>query len=223
MAVLAKRASKGHGSILGARSHESNAILKNPRRALSLNKHERPEATEPMKTRHNAQTALMIATVAMGGKTPSAIADTPPLHGLTEVSHAQVELSGGFWGPRLETHHKVTVPHAFNCLEADGHVTNFDKVAANDGKVALMRGPIVYCFEAADNPGIDFNKTFIPKTAEIKSEHRAELLGGVTVLKTQGLDEQNQPAELTAIPYYAWANREKGPMTVWINETPVQE
>jgi len=59
----------------------------------------------------------------------AATADPPPLQGLKEVSHAQVELRGGFWGPRLKTQDEVTVPHALNNLEKDGHVTNFDKAA----------------------------------------------------------------------------------------------
>ena len=36
----------------------------------------------------------------------------------------------------------------------------------------------------------------------------------------RALDAGRKPVDLTAIPYYAWANREKGPMTIWINETP---
>ena len=56
-------------------------------------------------------------------------AEVPPVRGLQEVNHAQVELRGGFWGPRLKTHHEVTIPHALDCLEKDGHVTNFDKAA----------------------------------------------------------------------------------------------
>ena len=102
-------------------------------------------------------------------------------------------------------------------------VYSHEKVLGNHGKVSLMRGPIVYCFERADNPNVDFSKTTIPTTADIKAEHRAKILGGVTVLQTLGLDEQNKPITLTAIPYYAWTNREKGPMTVWINETPMSK
>ena len=55
--------------------------------------------------------------------------DVPPLRGLKEVNHDQVELRGGFWGPRLKTQHDVTIPHALNSLEKDGHVANFDKAA----------------------------------------------------------------------------------------------
>ena len=75
--------------------------------------------------------ASIFSSVAMATGLPlfAAPADLSPLRGLEEVSHAQVELRGGFWGPRLKTQHEVTVPHALNSLEKDGHVTNFDKAA----------------------------------------------------------------------------------------------
>jgi len=56
-------------------------------------------------------------------------ADVAPTRGLQEVGCHLVQLQDGFWGRRLETHHKVTIPHALDCLERDGHVTNFDKAA----------------------------------------------------------------------------------------------
>ena len=56
-------------------------------------------------------------------------ADVPPMRGLREVNHDSVELQGGFWGMRQDINHKVTVPHALDCLEKAGHVTNFDKAA----------------------------------------------------------------------------------------------
>jgi len=67
----------------------------------------------------------------------AARADLPPKRGLDEVNHSRVQLRGGFWGPRLKTHHGATVPHALNCLENDGHVTNFDKAAGRiEGRVS---------------------------------------------------------------------------------------
>ena len=92
------------------------------------------------------------------------------------------------------------------------------KIGANTGKVALMRGPVVYCLEGIDNPEIDLFKVTLPPDAELKAEHRPDLLNGVTVIRTTGRDEEGQPVELTAIPYFAWANRGKGPMVLWINE-----
>jgi hypothetical protein len=94
-----------------------------------------------------------------------------------------------------------------------------EKVEADKGKVALMRGPVVYCLEGVDNKDVDLFKLSLPPSAELKTEHRATLLGGVTVIHPQGLDANKTPVKLTAIPWYAWANREKGPMTIWINES----
>ncbi len=94
-----------------------------------------------------------------------------------------------------------------------------EKVEENKGKVALMRGPIVYCFEGADNKDIDLFKLNLPRSADLTAEHDAKLLGGVTVIRTHGLDEKKTSVKLTVIPYFAWANREKGSMEIWINET----
>jgi DUF1680 family protein len=93
-----------------------------------------------------------------------------------------------------------------------------EKVEAAKGKVALMRGPVVYCLEGVDNKDVDLFEVGLPQSAELSAEHRAELLNGVTVIKGRGLDEAQRPVKLTAVPYYAWANRERGPMTIWINE-----
>jgi len=96
-----------------------------------------------------------------------------------------------------------------------------EKVEADKGKLALMRGPITYCLEAVDNPDVDVLKVTLPRKAKLHAEHRDGLLGGVTVLKGEGLDNQQRPVTLTAVPYYSWANRGNSAMTIWINETPV--
>lgn len=93
-----------------------------------------------------------------------------------------------------------------------------EKVEADKGKVALMRGPVVYCLEGVDNKDVDLFKLSLPRSAELGAEHLAKLLGGVTVIHARGLDENKNPVKVAAIPYFAWANREKGPMTIWINE-----
>jgi len=97
-----------------------------------------------------------------------------------------------------------------------------EKVEADRGKVALMRGPIIYCLEAVDHPDLDVSHLVLPQEADLRTEHRPELLGGVTVLQGKALDDRQRPVTLTAVPYYAWANREKGAMTVWIDEAPAQ-
>jgi hypothetical protein len=93
-----------------------------------------------------------------------------------------------------------------------------ERVEANTGKVALMRGPVVYCLEGVDNKDLDLCKLSLHRSANLVAEQRAKLLDGVTVIRGRGLDENETPVELTAIPYFAWANREKGPMTVWIKD-----
>ena len=94
------------------------------------------------------------------------------------------------------------------------------------GKVALERGPVMYCAEWKDNDGKAAN-IIIPKTTTFKPEYEAGLLNGVMVLKAGikavNVDESGQNIStadktLTAIPYYAWANRGKGEMMVWFPE-----
>jgi len=96
-----------------------------------------------------------------------------------------------------------------------------EKVKANQGKVSLMRGPITYCIEAVDNPNVDVLSAALPREAELWAEHRTGLLGGVTVLQSKALADGKRLVTLTAVPYYSWANREKGAMTIWINEAPI--
>ncbi len=93
-----------------------------------------------------------------------------------------------------------------------------EKVQDDQGKVALMRGPIVYCMEAVDNPGVDLSQVVLPRDSDLRTEHRAGLLGGVTVIEGKGTDDKQTPINLTAVPYFAWQNREKGAMTVWIQQ-----
>ncbi len=82
-----------------------------------------------------------------------------------------------------------------------------------------MRGPIVYCLEAVDQPaGVDVFRLRLPPGAALRAEHRPDLLGGVTVVEGQALADGGRPVALTAVPYFAWANRKKGAMTVWIGE-----
>ncbi len=92
-------------------------------------------------------------------------------------------------------------------------VVSHEKIEANRGRVALMRGPLVYCLEAADHGGDDVREFVLPRTAGLSAAHRPDLLGGVTVLRADAGEKS-----LTAVPYYAWANRDEGPMTVWMRE-----
>ncbi|MGO5012457.1 glycoside hydrolase family 127 protein [Niallia sp. Sow4_A1] len=107
------------------------------------------------------------------------------------------------------------------------------QVRHNVGKVAIQRGPVVYCLEQVDN-GENLHGIILPRDAELKAEYDPELLEGVVSITTgeaERLDQSNWNSELyrpvedsttkvqlKAIPYYAWCNREPGEMIVWVNE-----
>ena len=102
------------------------------------------------------------------------------------------------------------------------------RVVANEnlkedmGKIALQRGPLMYCAEWPDNNGKTSN-IIIPASATFTTEFKPTLLNGVTVLKTEvpaviinGVENISTVKQsFTAIPYYSWANRGKGEMMVW--------
>lgn len=58
-----------------------------------------------------------------------------------------------------------------------------------------------------------------PPNPELTAQHRADLLGGVTVIRGKAA-VNGSPVDLMAIRYYAWDNRESGPMAVWLAEDP---
>jgi hypothetical protein len=86
------------------------------------------------------------------------------------------------------------------------------------GKVALQRGPIVYCFEGADNGGRVLDLV-TPAHAVFAPRRRDDLIGGTTVLEGE-LIRAGKQIRATAIPYHLWSNRGVGEMTVWLNTVP---
>ena len=102
-----------------------------------------------------------------------------------------------------------------------------DHVAADRGRVALERGPIVYAAEWPDNPKGQVRNLMLPRDVRLDAEFKPELLRGVTVVKGRAIalayDAQGKitktEQEFTAIPYYSWANRGRGQMMVWFPET----
>jgi hypothetical protein len=107
-------------------------------------------------------------------------------------------------------------------------------VQADAGKVALMRGPLVYCLESADN-GDAVRRIALPSQATFHANYRPELLKGVAAI-TGSARLMNAPVwqnslyaaardlpdssrvQITAIPYYANANRGPVEMNVWFPE-----
>ena len=109
-------------------------------------------------------------------------------------------------------------------------------VDATRGCVAIERGPLVYCIEAADNVGIDFAAVSVdpnapltvtqvdawPAVVAIAAQGAMRLPSGLPhALYAPAAHEEviTTPVTLTAIPYYLWANRINGPMRVWLPTT----
>ena len=106
------------------------------------------------------------------------------------------------------------------------------RVREDGGRVALQRGPLVYCLEEADN-GPALHATKLAKSIDEQIAWEPDLLGGVVTLDTAGfrerMDAEDTPlytekppeledARLRWIPYYAWANRGVGEMRVWVRQ-----
>lgn len=124
---------------------------------------------------------------------------------------------------------ELDLPMPVQRIEAD------PRVEANRGRVALQRGPVIYCLEAADNTG-GVRNLALSRDAELTAGFRGDLLGGVGVItgtaqrgvapREEGWDRslynraaRAEPAPFTAIPYFAWDNREAGDMVTWLPES----
>jgi len=103
-------------------------------------------------------------------------------------------------------------------------IVAIDELKENRDRVALQRGPLVYCFEHADNGGKAMN-ILIPDNITFNAGYKPDLLNGIVVLQAEapvatvsadGLNISSANRKITAIPYYAWANRGKGQMQVWV-------
>ena len=105
-------------------------------------------------------------------------------------------------------------------------------VRQDQGRVALRRGPLVYCVEQQDIAG-PVGRMRLPAGTALSAEWRGELLGGVRVVKAdakladaaawgtalyRGTPATETASLLTAVPYYIWCNRGPNPMQVWLKE-----
>ncbi len=125
---------------------------------------------------------------------------------------------------------KLRLPMRIRRMEAHPRVT--DSV----GRVALMRGPMLYCIEEADNQRGDVRDLVLGTARDLHPAWRPDLLGGCVVISGtaelappdagwSGMPYRElgdrrvgvrEPVAVTAIPYHLWANRGRGPMTVWL-------
>lgn len=101
-----------------------------------------------------------------------------------------------------------------------------EEVLPDRGRVAVERGPLVYCIEGADHRRGVHNR-WLPDSATLRTEQRSDWLGGVTLVVTEGGElyrtDDGQVATkdspLTMIPYYTWCHRGANPMRVWLPRT----
>ena len=107
--------------------------------------------------------------------------------------------------------------------DADTAGEAHQKIKDNRGRNAVERGPVVYCFEGADNPKGVAN-LILPPEAKLQNEYRGDLLGGIMTITGRGQIRQArqdgkkvvEDIDVVAIPYYAWAHRGKNEMAVWM-------
>ncbi|MCL2351377.1 MAG: glycoside hydrolase family 127 protein [Firmicutes bacterium] len=107
------------------------------------------------------------------------------------------------WGTRGEIELNFDMPAAA--------VKAHPLVAADAGKAALQKGPVVYCFEEADNP--DYDAVALSDKSVFMSEYRDDLPGGADMITVA-----EGGREFRAVPYFAWDNRAPGRMKVWVRE-----
>ena len=106
-----------------------------------------------------------------------------------------------------------------------------------NNQVAVQRGPIVYCLESPDLPeGIDLEAVAVPSGIAFDKHYESDLLQGIVVLEGRAVARKSEPwgdmlyrqakpttgdsFDLRLIPYYAWANRGKAEMSVWLPLAP---
>ena len=149
-------------------------------------------------------------------------------HDITPGSYAELRRD---WHPGDVV--VLTLPMAVRLVAGHPYVNE------NAGRVAIMRGPLLYCAEGIDHAQIDLRELTLPADAVFDAApHPA--LPGIVALATEAhcvatpAAWHNEPyreasqvdsvkpiaVKLTAIPYYAWANRDAGQMQVWLRREP---
>ncbi len=103
-----------------------------------------------------------------------------------------------------------------------------ERISDNRGRIAVQRGPVIYCAEWPDNNNGNILNLLIDDNAPLTTEYLPELLEGVQVVRTTGYQtvkkdkgriEKSDPETVTLIPYAYWNNRGPGQMMVWLPVT----
>lgn len=155
---------------------------------------------------------------------------------------AQININGiPYDGEQMNSHGYVKIERIWK--KGDTIELNLDmpvkrikahpSVRENVGKVAIKRGPLVYCAEQADN-GSDLHNIVLPKESDFEGCFENDFLGGAYIIKANAkrIDSNGWvgslyaddseivtiPGTIKLIPYYLWANRDPGEMIVWMRE-----
>ena len=162
------------------------------------------------------------ATVTVDGEVVSGGATSHDGDGVTShdgAGHVRLERDWDDETIELDFELEVELLRAHPAVESDA------------GRVALKRGPLVYCAEGVDNDR-PLHQYAVDTGGELDVDHDPDLLGGVTTVETEAVvpdidgwdgelyrpDEEadRESTRLHAVPYYAWDNRDAGSMQVWI-------
>jgi DUF1680 family protein len=124
---------------------------------------------------------------------------------------------------------EMTLPLDIRRLEAN------PQVVSDQGKIALQRGPLIYCLEQTDQAA-PVDQIALPPGSHFESQFTPNVLGGIVLIKGLGLWRQvegwkdslycpahpvtTKPVSVEAVPYCVWANRGLGKMAVWLNTAP---
>jgi DUF1680 family protein len=160
-----------------------------------------------------------------GCSSPAVFINSEPVNN-GQMDHGYIRL-GRLWQPQDKVQFQFEMPAQMIYANPE--------VRADVGKAAIVKGPVVYCLEEADN-GKLLAAARIPADADFRETFHPELLGGTLVLETDGERLQDScpeteegsrplyrterpvwmPHKLRFVPYCLWGNRQKGEMLVWI-------
>lgn len=180
--------------------------------------------------------ALPVQTrLEIGGIAIAVVHELPDLRGDPRADGVAIVVSGHSHKPALDTRDGDTIDIELPMTVR--RLSSHSKLRHAAGKVAVQRGPIVYCLEEADN-GADLHDLHLPRDAAFDVVDGASIdasLAGKVVLQADGYRSprsesddalyafdadvrERVPQRLIFIPYFCWANRGEGEMRVWVNE-----
>lgn len=147
-----------------------------------------------------------------------------------ELEQMELEKGYAYIERKWKAGDKIELLFPMDVVKMEGN----PRIVEDAGRIALMRGPLVYCLEGQDNEAPLFDLTLGMRDEEFCLERREVLGYSLVFIKGKGMAREEKEwkdalyrpvgkdrkdwkeVEFTAIPYFAWANRGVNDMTVWI-------